>query len=53
MTIKMHDGQVGKLKSIRFDKQEKFILSTADDGLMFAHQIDKENIKREAAFEPL
>ena len=49
----MHDAQLGKITSIKFDRGEKFILSTSEDGLMFAHQIDKDMIKREATLDLL
>ncbi len=49
----MHDAQAGKITSIRFDKDEKFIVSTAEDGLIYIHLIDKENILKEASFQPL
>lgn len=52
MTIKMHDSQSGKITAIKFDKDEKFVLSTSTDGLMFAHLIDKDNILKEASFDP-
>lgn len=29
------------------------MISTGDDGLIYIHQIDKDNMKREAAFNPL
>ena len=38
---------------MRFDKEEKYIMTTAEDGLMYIHQIDKENIKKEALFNAL
>ena len=53
MTLKMHDGQLGRITAVKFDKDEKFILTTGEDGVMFAHLIDRENIKKEALFDPL
>lgn len=38
---------------MRFDKDEKFIVSTGRDGLIYIHLIDKENILKEALFQPL
>jgi hypothetical protein len=49
----MHDGHNGRITSARFDKEEKFMLSTGEDGLIYIHLIDKENMKKEAAFNPL
>ena len=52
MYIKRHDGQLGKITSVKFDVAEKLVISTAEDGLMYIHQIDRENIKKEAAYDP-
>lgn len=49
----MHDGHNGKITGIRFDKEEKYIMTSAEDGLMYIHQIDKECLKKEALFNPL
>lgn len=46
----MHDGHNGKITSVKFDKEEKMVLTTGNDGLMYIHLIDKENIKKEATF---
>lgn len=53
MSIKKHDGQLGKITSVKFDMTEKLVVSTGQDGLMYVHQIDKEIIKKEATFDPL
>lgn len=53
LVIKMHDGHNGRIRSARLDKDEKMMISTGDDGLIYIHQIDKDNMKREAAFNPL
>jgi hypothetical protein len=52
MSIKMHDGHMGAITSIRFDKEEKYIMTTAEDGLMYIHQIDKNISQKEALFDP-
>lgn len=52
LSIKMHDGQQGKITSFRLDKEEKYAITTAEDGLMFVYQIDSSNIRREALFDP-
>ena len=49
----MHDAYGGKITSVKFDSDEKFLLSTSEDGLMMAHLIDKNNIVKEATFDPL
>lgn len=48
----MHDGQQGAITAFRFDKEEKWAMTTAEDGLMFVYQIDSSNIRREALFDP-
>lgn len=49
----MHDGQTGRITSAKFDKDEKFLVSSGEDGLVYIHLLDKENLKRESAFYPL
>ena len=49
----MHDGHNGKITAMRFDKEEKYIMTSGEDGLMYIHQIDKECLKKEALFNPL
>lgn len=53
LQIKMHDGQYGRITSVKLDREEKMLLSTAEDGLIYIHLIDKENMKKEAVFNPL
>ena len=53
ISIKMHDGHNGRLKQVKLDHHEKMVISVGDDGLMYTYLIDKENIKREALFDPL
>ncbi len=48
----MHDGQQGLITSIKFDKEEKYLMTTAEDGHMYIHQLDKECIRKEALFDP-
>ena len=52
LQIKMHDGHVGRITAFKLDKDEKFAITTAEDGLMYIHQIDKDNIRKEAVFDP-
>jgi len=49
----MHDGHTGKITSVKFDKDEKMVLTTGEDGLIYIHLIDKENIRKEATYNPL
>jgi len=49
----MHDGHTGKITSVKFDKDERMVLTTGEDGLIYIHLIDKENIKKEATYNPL
>ena len=48
----MHDGHQGVVTAFRLDKDEKYAVTTGEDGLMFVYQIDSVNIKREALFDP-
>jgi WD40 repeat protein len=52
LQIKMHDGQQGAITSVRLDKEEKYVMTTAEDGLMFIYQIDSKNLKKEALYDP-
>ena len=53
LQIKMHDGHAGRITSVKFDKDEKFLVTTGEDGLIYSHLIDKENILKESVFQPL
>jgi len=33
----MHDGHSGGITSMKFDKDEKYFMTTAEDGLMYIH----------------
>jgi len=48
LAIKMHDAQLGAVTSVRLDKDEKYVITTAEDGLMFVYQIDEDNLRKEA-----
>lgn len=52
LAIKIHDGHSGAITAFRMDKEEKYVMTTGEDGLMFIHQIDCDNIRREALFDP-
>jgi hypothetical protein len=47
----MHDGHAGGITAMKFDKDEKYLMTSAEDGLMYIHQIDKESIRKEAKFD--
>lgn len=49
----MHDAYGGKINAIKFDRDDRFLLSVGEDGLMFAHLIDKDTIIKESTFDPL
>ena len=38
---KEHDGNIGKISSAMLSYDERFLVSTAYDGLIFVHTIDK------------
>lgn len=48
----MHDAQLGAITAVRLDKDEKYVITTAEDGLMFVYQIDADNLRKEALFDP-
>ena len=52
MRIKMHDGQTGRITSLQMDRDEKLVVTTGEDGIMYVHQVDKDNIRKEAVFDP-
>lgn len=52
LQIKMHDGHQGAITSFRLDRHERYAITTAEDGLMFVHQIDMTVVKKEALFDP-
>ena len=51
LQIKFHDGHQGAITSFRLDREEKYVMTTGEDGLMFIHQIDIENVRKEAVFD--
>jgi hypothetical protein len=38
--------------AFRLDKDEKYAMTTGEDGLMFVYQIDSNNLRKEALFNP-
>lgn len=41
LTIKEHDGEIGTISAAKLSYDERFLVSTAHDGLVFVHTIDK------------
>jgi WD40 repeat protein len=41
LSIKMHDRHNGKITAMRFDKEEKYLMTSSKDGLIYIYQIDK------------
>lgn len=41
MSVKQHDGHVGAISSAKLSYDERFLVTTGHDGLMFVHTIDK------------
>lgn len=52
LQIKMHDAHIGGITAFRLDKDEKYAMTTAEDGLMFVYQIDNSCLRKEATFDP-
>ena len=53
LSIKEHDGEIGAISAAKLSYDERFIVSTGYDGLIFVHTIDKFMIQQEAKFDPL
>ena len=53
MAIKEHDGEIGSISSAKLSYDERFMVSTGYDGLVFVHTIDKFMIQQESKFDPL
>ena len=41
LAIKEHDGEVGRISAAKLSYDERFLVSTGYDGLIFIHTIDK------------
>ena len=41
LSIKEHDGDIGQISSAMLSYDERFLISTGYDGLIFVHTIDK------------
>ena len=53
MAIKEHDGEIGSISAAKLSYDERFLVSTGYDGLIFIHTIDKFMIQQESKFDPL
>ena len=53
MLVQSHDVASGGVTSVKMTNDEHFLLTSGVDGLMFIHQIDKNNLKIESTWEPL
>ena len=53
LAIKEHDGEIGSISSAKLSFDERFLISTGYDGLIFIHTIDKFMIQQESKFDPL
>jgi len=53
LSIKEHDGEIGSISSAKLSYDERFLVSTGYDGLIFVHTIDKFMIQQESKFDPL
>ena len=53
LSIKEHDGEIGSISAAKLSYDERFLVSTGYDGLIFIHTIDKFMIQQESKFDPL
>ena len=53
LSIKEHDGEIGQISAAKLSYDERFLVSTAYDGLVFVHTLDKFMIQQESGFNPL
>ena len=53
LAIKEHDGEIGQISAAKLSYDERFLVSTGHDGLIFVHTIDKFMIQQESKFDPL
>lgn len=53
LAIKEHDGEIGQISAAKLSYDERFLVSTAYDGLLFVHTLDKFMIQQESKFNPL
>lgn len=53
MSIKQHDGVHGCITASKMSYDERFIVSSGKDGLVFCHVLDKFMIQQESKVKPL
>lgn len=53
MSVKYHDAHTGKINCVAFNSDETFMLTAAEDGLIFVHQFDKLAALEQNTFDPL
>lgn len=53
MTIKNHDAHFGPVRSLCFNKDETFVMTVADDGLLYLYQFDKMCCIQDSKYDPL
>jgi len=53
ISIKQHDGHTGAISAAKLSFDERFLISTGHDGLLFVHTLDKYMIQAEAKYDPL
>lgn len=52
LSVKQHDGHVGAITSAKLSFDERFLISSGAEGLIFIHLIDKFMIQQESRFYP-
>lgn len=53
MSVKQHEGTDGSITSAKLSYDERFLLTSGEDGLVIAHTLDKFMILQEAKFNPI
>jgi hypothetical protein len=52
ISIKQHDGHNGKVTCAKLNFDERFIVTSGADGLIFVHALDKAMVLQESRFDP-
>lgn len=53
LSIKQHDGNVGRVTCAKLSYDERFLVSSGGEGLVFVHTLDKFMIQQESKFDPI
>jgi hypothetical protein len=53
MVIKQHDAHAGGISGAKFSFDERCLVTTGRDGMVFVHAIDKYMVIQEFQFNPL